>query len=76
MTYPSRQKEARKAESKARWEQQKKQLQQVNERLAAIGIDHSELLRLIVEGKVEVKIVKESEKCTSLILITHQKCGL
>lgn len=61
MTYPSRQKEARQAESKARWAQQKELMRKVNERLAAIGINHSELLRLIVEGKVEVKI-KESEK--------------
>ena len=59
MTYPSRQKEARKAESKARWEQQKKQLRHVNERLATIGIDHNELLRLIVEDRVRIEIVKE-----------------
>lgn len=29
---------------------------QVNKRLAPMGIDHSELLRLILEGKVEIKI--------------------
>lgn len=62
MTYPSKTPKARRAESKARRDKQKELLRQVNERLTAIGIDHSELLRLIVDGKVEVKI-KENEKC-------------
>ena len=62
MTYPSKTPTARRAESKARRDKQKELLRQVNERLAPMGIDHSELLRLIVDGKVEVKI-KENEKC-------------
>ena len=62
MTYPSKTPKARRAESKARRDKQKELLRQVNERLTAIGIDHSELLRLIVDGKVEVKR-KEYEKC-------------
>lgn len=63
MTYPSRQKEARQAESKARWAQQKELMRKVNERLfATLGIDHNELLRLIVDGKVKIEVVKEDEK--------------
>ena len=62
MTYPSKTPTARRAESKARRDKQKELMRQVNERLAPMGIDHSELFRLIVEGKVEVKI-KENEKC-------------
>lgn len=63
MTYPSRQKEARQAESKARWAQQKELMRKVNERLSAtLGIDHNELLRLIVDGKVKIEVVKEDEK--------------
>ena len=62
MTYPRRQKEARQAESKARGAQQKELMRKVNERLSAtLGIDHNELLRLIVDGKVEIKI-KEDKK--------------
>ena len=56
MTYPSRQKEARKAESKARWEQQKKQLQRVNERLAAHNIDWKQLMKLVADGEVTITV--------------------
>lgn len=64
MTYPSRQKEARQAESKARWAQQKELMRKVNERLAELGIDHEQLLKMIVEGKVNIE-VKENRQCTN-----------
>lgn len=59
MTYPSKTPTARRAESKARRDKQKELMQQVNEKLALLGIDHNELLRLIVEDKVKIEVVKE-----------------
>ena len=56
MTYPSRQKEARQAESKARWAQQKELMRKVNERLAAIGIDWKQLMKLVADGEVTITV--------------------
>lgn len=66
MTYPSKTKEARRQSIKDWRDKQKELLRQVNERLSPMGINHSELLRLIVDGKVEIKI-KEGNHLALLV---------
>lgn len=61
MTYPSQTREAKRLRKRKHDQRKAELMRQVNEKLTAIGINHSELLRLIVEDKVEIKI-KESEK--------------
>lgn len=61
MTYPSQTKEMKKLRKRKHDQRKAEQLRQVNEKLAAIGINHSELLRLIVEDKVEIKIKEKAE---------------
>mgnify|MGYP003423579042 CR=1 FL=1 len=56
MTYPSKTPTARRAESKARRDKQKELLRQVNERLAAIGIDWKQLMKLVADGEVTITV--------------------
>ena len=56
MTYPSKTPKARRAESKARRDKQKELLRQVNERLAAIGIDWKQLMKLVADGEVTITV--------------------
>lgn len=62
MTYPSQTPEMKRLRKRKHDQRKAEQLRQVNERLSAIGIDHNELLRLIVEDRVRIQVIKESER--------------
>lgn len=59
--YPSRTPEAFRLQKRKQREREAKLLRQVNERLAAIGIDWKQLMKLIAEDRVEIVVKGKAE---------------
>lgn len=59
--YPSRTKEAFRKQKRKQREREAELLRQVNERLAEIGIDWKQLMRMVADGEVIIT-VKEKRK--------------
>ena len=62
--YPSRTPEAYRLQKRKQRQREAEFMKKVNERLAELGIDHEQLLKMIVEGKVNIE-VKENRQCTN-----------
>ncbi len=61
MTYPSWTRAERAKQKRLERQREAELLQRVNERLAEIGIDWKQLMRLVAEGEVEI-VIKEKAK--------------
>jgi hypothetical protein len=59
--YPSRTPEAFRQQKRNQRQREAKLLRQVNERLAALGIDWKQLMKLIASGEVEIVIKEKAE---------------
>lgn len=59
--YPSRTPEAFRLQKRKQRKQEAELLQRVNERLAALGIDWKQLMRLIASGEVEMVVKEKAE---------------
>ena len=59
--YPSRTPEAFRQQKRKQREREAELLRQVNERLAALGIDLKQLMRLVASGEVEI-VLKEAKQ--------------
>lgn len=59
--YPSRTPEAFRQQKRKQREREAELLRQVNERLAALGIDWKQLMKLIASGEVEIVIKEKAE---------------
>ena len=59
--YPSRTPEAFRLQKRKQREREAELLRRVNERLAALGIDWKQLMRLVASGEVEI-VLKEAKQ--------------
>ncbi len=59
--YPSRTKEAFRQQKRNQREREAELLRRVNKRLAALGIDWKQLMKLIAEDRVEIVVKKKAE---------------
>ena len=59
--YPSRTPEAFRKQKRRQREREAELLRQVNERLAAIGIDWKQLMKLIAEDRVTITVKEKAE---------------
>ena len=59
--YPSRTREAFRMQKREQRKREAKLLQRVNERLAALGIDWKQLMRLVAAGEVIITVKEKTE---------------
>ncbi len=59
--YPSRTPEAFRQQKRNQRQREAKLLRQVNERLAAIGIDWKQLMKLVASGEVTITVKEKTE---------------
>ena len=59
--YPSRTPEAFRQQKRKQREREAELLRQVNERLAAIGIDWKQLMKLVASGEVTITVKEKTE---------------
>jgi hypothetical protein len=61
MTYPSWTREERAKQKRKQREREAELLQRVNERIAAIGIDWKQLMKLIADDRVIITVKEKAE---------------
>ena len=61
MTYPSWTRAERAKQKRLERQREAELLKRVNERLAALGIDWKQLMRLVAEGEVKIVIKEKAE---------------
>ena len=61
MTYPSWTRAERARQKRKQREREAELLQRVNERLAALGIDWKQLMKLVAEDRVEIVVKEKAE---------------
>lgn len=59
--YPSRTPEAFRLQKRKQRQRKAEFMRLVNERLAELGINHEQLLKMIVEGKVVIEVREKAE---------------
>jgi len=59
--YPSRTPEAFRQQKRRQREREAELLRRVNERLAALGIDWKQLMRMVAEDRVEIVVKEKAE---------------
>ena len=59
--YPSRTPEAFRQQKRKQRQREAELLRQVNERLAALGIDWKQLMRMVAEDRVEIVVKEKAE---------------
>ena len=59
--YPSRTPEAFRQQKRRQREREAELLRRVNERLAALGIDWKQLMKLVAEDRVEIVVKEKAE---------------
>ena len=59
--YPSRTREAFRLQKREQRKQEAELMRQVNERLAALGIDWKQLMRMVAEDRVEIVVKEKAE---------------